>query len=454
MANLALVGAYRLALDVPSRALERLLALALLSSLAALPLAGRSGRAAALLHNGQLALLSVALVLLGTELAWRAAPSLFPQAIRDQLQERDVEAERRAVVEYLDASPFVKFKPNVRVRSQGYRGTPEEFVYEWTTDARGFKNPPQLGADGPFDVVALGDSFTEGMGVAAEDTWPALLTRAGRRAYNLAVQGYAPSQMAGVFARYAAELGPSLVVVGYCSGIYGREEAFLDEDAARRNRRFTGGIQSSVDREIRVQQRFVTSVAFLKGYSALASGVTAFKDLFRGSRQARPVAAALPIVFEPFRRYAPSFGGVTGFSREIREIETGSREWRRTLEALLAIRDQARALGAPTLLVYLPGRGEMYFEKATGLRLPDRTLEVVEAQALQAFCRANGIGFANPASRIRGYVGGLREDADVRDFPYLPRDAHPSPRGHALIAAEVLEALDAGAARRGAAGLP
>ena len=35
-------------------------------------------------------------------------------------------------VEFLDNQPFIKFKPNVTVRSQGNRG--DDFVYEWVSD--------------------------------------------------------------------------------------------------------------------------------------------------------------------------------------------------------------------------------------------------------------------------------------------------------------------------------
>ena len=40
-------------------------------------------------------------------------------------------------VDFLQEVPFVKFKPNVNVRSQRFRGN--DFTYEWQTDALGFK---------------------------------------------------------------------------------------------------------------------------------------------------------------------------------------------------------------------------------------------------------------------------------------------------------------------------
>jgi hypothetical protein len=449
--NLTVIALYRGLLDVPSRPLERLLGIALLASLVALALARSSRWPAALLHDLQLALASAIMVLLAAELLWRTAPWLMPQAVRDQLQERDIEEERRAVVEYLDRSPYVKFRPGTLVRSQGYRGSDAEFVYAWTTDRRGFKNPEAVSALERVEIVALGDSFTEGMGVAPEQAWPALLTRAGRPTYNLGVQGYAPTQLAGALRAYGLALSPRTVIVGWCSGSFLRQEAFLDEDAARRNRRFAGGIQTFVEREIRQQRRFVTSVLFQLAYEAVASAVTALKDLFRETRG--PAPAAPLVVAEAFRPWAGRIGAVPGWSLEMKWIEGGAPVWRSALGALASIRDQARSIGADVLLVYLPGLGEMYFEKATGRPLPERYLEKIEAAALERFCRQNGLGFVNLSERVRSHVASLSAGSSPSDYPYLTRDAHLSARGHELVAGEILEYLrrhdrGAGMARR------
>lgn len=438
--NLLTLGVYHASVDVPFRPLERALTVAAVSSVAALISQRWSERRLArLLGDVQVALLAILTLLLVLEGVWRLSPSVFPDWVRDRVQERDVDSVRRAVVEYQDESPFVKFRADTLVRSQGYRGTDEEFTYEWRTDRRGFKNPPEVAALDQVDVVALGDSFTEGMGVGVKEAWPTLLTMAGRPTYNLGVQGYAPTQLAGVFRRYGIPLKPRIVIIGYCEGTFAREEAFQDVEAARRGRRFTGAIQQSVDLEIRHQRRFVTTALFEAGYFAFASGVTAFKNLFRPHGPPPPLTMPLDPTFQ---RYATEIAYVAGSPARSLPIRERRKVWRDTLQAFLDIRDQSRALGARTILLYLPGRGEMYYERATGRPLPSDSFGRIEAQALEQFAAANDIPFVDPSARIRRHLSALKAGVPQSDYPYLKLDGHMSPRGHELVAEEIVSSLN------------
>ena len=55
---------------------------------------------------------------------------------------------------------------------------------------------------GNVKLVALGDSFTEGMGVETANTWTSLLSEKGITTYNFGVQGYSPSQILGIYKMY------------------------------------------------------------------------------------------------------------------------------------------------------------------------------------------------------------------------------------------------------------
>src|SRR6187402_3104755 len=109
--NLVAIGAYRVLLDVPFRPLERALAAAAISSVAALIALRWPRRRLAWLGDLQVALFAALVPLLALEGAWRLAPGIFPGWLRDRVQEGDIDATRKAVVEYLDESPFVKFRP-------------------------------------------------------------------------------------------------------------------------------------------------------------------------------------------------------------------------------------------------------------------------------------------------------------------------------------------------------
>jgi hypothetical protein len=82
-------------------------------------------------------------------------------------------------------------------------------------DAYGFRNverPRQA------DLVALGDSQTEGAGVARKDAWPEQLGRStGLRVYQMAFGGYGPGHYA-VLSEDARALQPRAVVIGLYFG--------------------------------------------------------------------------------------------------------------------------------------------------------------------------------------------------------------------------------------------
>ena len=96
----------------------------------------------------------------------------------------------------LDKSPWFKFSANKKIFSVGWRGS--DFVYTWMSDSLGYKNIETQPGKKKFDYLALGDSFTEGMGTLVEHTWPSIInTISSNQVYNAGVQGYASSQFLG-----------------------------------------------------------------------------------------------------------------------------------------------------------------------------------------------------------------------------------------------------------------
>lgn len=88
--------------------------------------------------------------------------------------------------------------------------TPDPRV-DYTSDAAGFRNPV---AEGPVDLLVVGDSFTHAPLVERDQIWSSLLARAeGWSERNLGVSGYGPPQAAIVLDRYAGEFDPRLVLM-------------------------------------------------------------------------------------------------------------------------------------------------------------------------------------------------------------------------------------------------
>ena len=90
-------------------------------------------------------------------------------------------------------------------------------------------------------------------------------------------------------------------------------------------------------------------------------------------------------------------------------------------------------------MLTFPPRSVVYFERATGKKLPKTYSELIEIKLLQEFANENKILFINPKNRLINYVNNLESNFDVKALPYLEIDAHLSNIGHELIAEEILK---------------
>ncbi|HEX6105007.1 MAG TPA: GDSL-type esterase/lipase family protein [Gemmatimonadales bacterium] len=146
-------------------------------------------------EHGVLLVLSTALAVVGSVAADRLVGALA--------EERDLIFARFSVVRY--ETP--EFRVESRINNLGFRD--RDFRRERT---------------GRFRVVAIGDSFTYGWGVAAEESWPKILEQRLRaRGYdvevaNLGQPGASPSDYAKIAARSVPLLKPDLVIIGLLQG--------------------------------------------------------------------------------------------------------------------------------------------------------------------------------------------------------------------------------------------
>jgi len=380
----------------------------------------------------QLILFSVFSFVIFLEVLTAIFPSIVPKGINNFKSTANLSTVREAVLDYSDKSPFVKFKPNTRIKSQGYRGTDEQFSYEWETDSNGFKNPPEIGALKEADVVAIGDSFTEGMGVPIEDTWPSLLTQKGYVTYNLGVQGYAPIQFEGLMREYGIYFRPKYVILGYTTGIYEREANFYDIKEAVSKKKFTGGIQSIAEAEkrgdIKRQSRYFTFALVLF-----------LRTQFMHSRQLKYPSPE--IVVEKLKYYKSEISK-DGLSHEGKtNIELGSREWESTLMSLEKCIKIAHSIGAEVAILYFPSRGVVYYEKATGHKLSERYFGKVESNLLKNFANEMNVTYIDPTEMLVEYVNSLDDSARIEEYPFLEIDGHPNAIGYKLVVEEIIRKI-------------
>ncbi len=117
------------------------------------------------------------------------------------------------------------FPPEWRMHPAHVSGAPGSFYWHGKLHLQnpdGFRVAGSYRLDeAAFRVVALGDGFTYGYGVEAEEAYPAVLERslAGRarvRVYNLGVPGFSSGDYVDVAGRAAVPLQPHLVILGLC----------------------------------------------------------------------------------------------------------------------------------------------------------------------------------------------------------------------------------------------
>ncbi|MHC4742087.1 MAG: alginate O-acetyltransferase AlgX-related protein [Planctomycetota bacterium] len=94
-----------------------------------------------------------------------------------------------------------------------YPNTPPgypDIEYTLTADKRGFRNTSDLQQ---YDIVTIGDSFTEGSRVTDEDAWPVLLQEeTDLKTYNLGMSAGHPGTYFETLKKFQPELSPKTVV--------------------------------------------------------------------------------------------------------------------------------------------------------------------------------------------------------------------------------------------------
>jgi len=259
-----------------------------------------------------------------------------------------LDKENFAAVEFLDESPFVKFKGNTLITSQGYRG--EDFTYNWTTDDFGFKNLNSLLEGASVDFIALGDSFTEGMGNSISNTWPSKVQKLNSfKIYNAGVQGYAATQMQGAYDLLKTKVTHDGIIIGALPRIYKREQKFVLDDLSIAQQG-VGGIASIIVTN--------TKPSFLVGFLRYIAEVLRRDNL---DNKANKHKIVMPD-----------------------KLKNDS-NWKRYVFALTKLSEEVLSEGKRVVLIQFPFRSEVYFDaEELGLSDIHQTSYYVELEALKS----------------------------------------------------------------------
>lgn len=370
-------------------------------------------------------------------------PKALPPGVISYYQLENLEEVRNRTVEYLDKSPFVKFKANVLARSQGFRGDTTQFVYIWQTDEWGFKNKAGKTKDS-CQVLFLGNSFTEGMGVAIPHTLPAQFEHiSGLSSYNLGVQGYAPTQMLGTYDLYADKLNPERVFLVYYSTIFERENNFRDLRQVLEEKKFTGGIgnisEQENQREIKAdrQSNRIISAILIFAYVQM-------RERGEEKEEEKVNISDIQAINPVFKEYFPEIKTANSGHYEalIESIKQKDFAWQQTLSILDQLQARCQISSRQFTLVYIPRRAIVYGKALVEGMVEQTYIDDVERMAFDKYCQEKGIEFIDPTEELISLIRQTKNRIESKAaLPYLPIDRHMSPVGYKEVATFIFKHL-------------
>ncbi|HEY7165487.1 MAG TPA: hypothetical protein VIB79_13055 [Candidatus Binatia bacterium] len=359
------------------------------------------------LQNLALVLFGILLVCLVFEAFPRIAPKRFvPPGVRDlgDAMERNRQAEdfftadselgfkvppnTDFVVKHPDYT--IRIKTHLNLKDAGFRG--------------GILGGPAWG-------VAVGDSFTFGMGVEHEETWSGLLAKYFQRdILNLGIPAQAPPQYTRVLKRYGLPMKPRIVFYG----VY-----FNDLEPA-----------SNVSLE---SGEAVPFVRYLRDYSYA----------FNLIRQSRLMSAA-PLALAHTDNAEMSVDAA-GLRRMLEDQNTHFDErWTGVARQIDDAVTASQNAGAQIVVLYLPSRWEVYWDSLKASNQFSDSMDVSQLRkALAQHCETHQLACLD-------LVSPLKTAANKGRHVYLPIDGHWTREGNQIVA----EAIQSYLVRNGFAGRP
>lgn len=376
--------------------------------------------------NLQFSISVIIFLFLLTEIAYVINPNIFPKDIRMWVDKNKYNYSK--VTEELDELPYIKFKSNTLLRNNFYRGTASQFSYEWTSDQYGFKNTKEISKKKSFKALAIGDSFTEGMGVDTDKTYTSLLSSEGILTYNLGVQGYSLSQSLGTLKKFSNNFNYEYILLSYCKGTYPREKIineYIQSKDIEKNK-LTGGIAdfNNADRnpEVRFRAYYVTSGIWL--YTSFLR--KSLKNIFQ-----KKIEISNP-VFKPYSNW------FVEIEKNLSSINFN--ELTLIDKPLLQLNKFALENNKKLIVIFHDYKGITYYERATGKKLPNYVFD--EFNYLKKFLKKNKITLVNFSEIVRDYVNKLEEDQIEKKLPYLEMDGHFNEIGYDLLAQKLKKIIN------------
>jgi len=258
---------------------------------------------------------------------------------------------------------------------------------------------------GPAWGVAVGDSFTFGLGVDQETTWIAQLTKLSQREIvNLGVPGWGPQQYTRTLEQYGIPLHPKIVFYCLYSNDIGNALVFAKND---------GHFNKFSFRE------------FMRLHSVTF-------NLFRGLRRAKKLIQDLDLGEIGFK-----FSKQNLKDRIIADSERFPRGWPLTRREIEIAYQESQRSHAIFVLLYFPSKEEVYWkaikEKERSFESFDDLTDQLRKTTLD-FCQSSGLLCID-------LTPALKKRANQREVVYFPVNNHWNGSGNRIVAEEIYRFL-------------
>ncbi|OGZ05823.1 MAG: hypothetical protein A2845_03395 [Candidatus Lloydbacteria bacterium RIFCSPHIGHO2_01_FULL_49_22] len=338
-------------------------------------------------------------------------------------------------------------------------------------DANGFRNR-EVPAEA--DIVALGDSFTQGINATMGEAWPRVVgTLSSTTVYNMGISGYGAVQYAAL-SKQAFDLHPKIVIVGFYLGndLYDaynvtyhlptwkalRDPGFIDPnvkdemmfDPALRMESLAGAKQGTMKYNIFATRLWIRN--HIRLYALLGDATRALReksgiartaddqmnDLNSGSKEDPNIAIgydgdpAIKTILSPVYRYDAVDLSAT----------TTKEGWRITRDLFTVMNNASTASGTTLVIVAIPTKEAMYLKHMHNVNesIPQKFIayEAAESKLLSSFmdfCAEQKIRCMSP-------LPDLAKALDEHQTIVRPvMDGHPLPSGYRVIAESVYKYL-------------
>lgn len=270
------------------------------------------------------------------------------------------------------------------------------------------------GIDGqrPY-AVCVGDSFTYGLKVPIEKTWPERLElKTGRDFTNLGVPGYSSLSGLRMLSKYGLKLRPKIAIYGFwCDDIHGVLQPQNLHLKFRGKETVFSSMRQWMSQHL-ISYNLIKYVLQTKTYRDVIVD-SAKLDLETGMT---------------FSKLHLKLGNLS--------LPAYSGAWEETTVELLRVQEQCRKEGVRFIVVGFPLKEDVYWHRASSiLSLKGKAHPHHWLGILERFCNQNSIEFLDVTEV-------LRRHARKGEQLYFFVDAHWNERGHEVIANYLYESLN------------